>query len=736
MNDRSSIVDNVADFMLVALTPALIIGMISSVAMFVFMLGYHGPYVARSYVIMFLFVVAAVLIARISMEQGKEYASIFAAPLAIVMFLATGFSVWGLLCCAVVWWVAHQVTWNCTWLKKADEDRGTGLLQELGIDRERMVDDEPVQEEESPEPVADQQGWVAWWRKQIRKSHDERPPGVTVIYFACLALPVFGIGHWFLPQHLETMALRMALLYLGCSIGLLMTTSFLGLRRYLERRRVAMPGEVAWAWLIGGTLLTVLFLGLCLLLPRPRTGARSTPLFSFGSFSFRRWDDLAWGRDGESDPNAGRSGKAPRSDDHEAAQRGKAVRQNGPGSTGRQKRGTPGNQSGGEAGRHSGSRGPQGKGRPQTDSGDSQRPGKSGSGRSKGKPSPGSGRHQSGMKKGQAGKKAMTNGQSTRKASGAKMGRKGGKSGQPGDSKQPATQTGRGRPLDRQQQNDATEPQGRRQRSAHGKTQPDRDTSNKGTQRAGSPRVDRAKSADHKPVREQQDQQRPSAQSNSSRSPQRSASTPRSTPPDDAPRSSSRSPLSLLLGLMTGIVRLLSLLLLAAVAGYLIWRFRHELLSGLRQLWNDILAFWAKWFDRSDKPGPAESDPTTEKVEPTPQRRFADYPNPFRTKAVEAWEPEEIVRYTFEAVEAWGRERGWVRLEDATAMEYMRQLGMKVPALRREFRALGKLYGQAAYAPGSLTPMQASDLHSLWERLERSASTSSAESVSSGRSSC
>lgn len=736
MNERSSIVDNVADFMLVALTPALIIGMISSVAMFVFMLGYHGPYVARSYIIMFLFVVAAVLIARISMEQGKEYASLFAAPLAIVMFLATGFSVWGLLCCAVVWWVAHQVTWNCTWLKKADEDRGTGLLQELGIDRERMVDDEPAQEEESPEPVADQQGWVAWWRKQIRKSHDERPPGVTVIYFACLALPVFGIGHWFLPRHLESMALRTALLYLGCSIGLLMTTSFLGLRRYLERRRVEMPGEVAWAWLIGGTLLTVLFLGICLLLPRPRTGVRSTPLFSFGSFNFRRWDDLAWGHDGESDPNARRSGQPTGPDDHEAAQRGNAARQNGSGSTGQRKQGIPGNQSGDEARRQPANQGPQGKGRPQSGSGNSQRADKPASGGSRGKPSSQDDRPESRGQESQPGSRP-NGGPSPRQSGRAQAGRKGENSGQPGDSKQPATRTGSGRPFGRRKQNDETEPENRKQRSARGKTHADRDTSNQRTERAGSPPETQAKSAAPKPPRQQGAGQRTTAGSGSNRSrPEPPSTPPSASPPDDTPSSSPRSPLSLFLGVMTGMVRLLALLLLAAVAGYLIWRFRHELLSGLRQLWNDILAFWAKWFDRSPKGEPAEPELQAEKAEATKRRRFADYSNPFRTRAAETWDPEEIVRYTFEAVEAWGQERGWARLEDATAMEYMRQLGMKVPALRREFRALGKLYGQAAYAPGSLTPVQASELHALWERLEKSASTSSAESVSSGRSPC
>ena len=39
-------------------------------------------------------------------------------------------------------------------------------------------------------------------------------------------------------------------------------------------------------------------------------------------------------------------------------------------------------------------------------------------------------------------------------------------------------------------------------------------------------------------------------------------------------------------------IRLLFYLALAVGAAYLIWRFRDELLKGLRQLWADWRAFW------------------------------------------------------------------------------------------------------------------------------------------------
>ena len=57
--------------------------------------------------------------------------------------------------------------------------------------------------------------------------------------------------------------------YIGCGLGLLLTTCFLGLRRYLRRRRLRMPATMTAAWLLSGGLLLAGLMLVGALLPRP-----------------------------------------------------------------------------------------------------------------------------------------------------------------------------------------------------------------------------------------------------------------------------------------------------------------------------------------------------------------------------------------------------------------------------------------------------------------------------------
>jgi hypothetical protein len=57
--------------------------------------------------------------------------------------------------------------------------------------------------------------------------------------------------------------------YVGAGMGLLMTTSFLGLRRYLQDRKLKIPMKMAATWLGVGSGLILLFLIAGALLPRP-----------------------------------------------------------------------------------------------------------------------------------------------------------------------------------------------------------------------------------------------------------------------------------------------------------------------------------------------------------------------------------------------------------------------------------------------------------------------------------
>ena len=76
------------DYMVVGISPALIMAMVGSLLFYLLLVFYHGQYGGRLNFIFAMFVMAIVLIGRISMERGIEYASLFALPLGLVTMMA------------------------------------------------------------------------------------------------------------------------------------------------------------------------------------------------------------------------------------------------------------------------------------------------------------------------------------------------------------------------------------------------------------------------------------------------------------------------------------------------------------------------------------------------------------------------------------------------------------------------------------------------------------------------
>ena len=87
-----------------------------------------------------------------------------------------------------------------------------------------------------------------------------------MIYFSLGALPLFGLGEALIPAD-ETARRQYAFwlmaLYVGSGLGLLLTTCFLSLRRYLRQRRLRMPAAMTFAWLSagGGLIVALLVIG-------------------------------------------------------------------------------------------------------------------------------------------------------------------------------------------------------------------------------------------------------------------------------------------------------------------------------------------------------------------------------------------------------------------------------------------------------------------------------------------
>jgi hypothetical protein len=80
--------------------------------------------------------------------------------------------------------------------------------------------------------------------------------------------------------------------------------------------------------------------------------------------------------------------------------------------------------------------------------------------------------------------------------------------------------------------------------------------------------------------------------------------------------------------------------------------------------------------------------------------------------------PEELTRYSFEALEAWAWEQGLGRQDDDTALEFVDRLGLDHPKLVGDSRKLAALYARAAYARGRLPSSTLDTLRHFWERLE------------------
>jgi hypothetical protein len=253
-----------ADHLVIYISPVLIMMLVGSLSFFLIKVFFRGEAAGSVRWVIFWFVLAVVLVARIGIEQGKTQATVYGALLA----MATWFYlirihpafILGALLLAIVWWCAHKLTWDCTLIDEDEDASGGGLLETSGEQNKKIL----------PPPKK------APWGERRKEKTSPHSPGMSVVYFSLAALPIFGIGQM-LIQRGDAVARRAAFIYLflyvAAALGLLLTTSFLGLRRYLRQRYLEMPGTIALGWMRVGVGTGALVLAGALLLPRPGANA-------------------------------------------------------------------------------------------------------------------------------------------------------------------------------------------------------------------------------------------------------------------------------------------------------------------------------------------------------------------------------------------------------------------------------------------------------------------------------
>jgi uncharacterized protein DUF4129 len=624
-----------ADFVAIAISPALIMALVGSLVFFLLEILYVGQYQKSLQWTLFFFVFGAVLIARISMTAGiEDRAGIYGLFLGLLVWLAllryveypsgNALTSWGwainLGLIAFIWWCAHKLTWDCTCIDDEVDASGEGLMQAAGLDKPSQ--DTPEADASAPrsrhgEPATEGSrersggarpkktiapgGLAGWWLRyceyQERRRKKPHAPGVWVVYFSLAALPLFGLCQTQIPVSevsRRQYSFLLLCIYVASGLGLLLTTCFLGLRRYLRQRNLKMPIAMTGTWLlIGGILIALVLLGSAIL-PRPHA---SQPLLQWtGLFSSRERDPSRYAVVGEGKrQDSGHASKPDKNAEQESASRGKNA-----------------------------------------DSSKADDSDKSGGRGSKGGSSGGNNRGKS--QKSQASRKS--NRKDAKNPNGDK---------QDGGSRASEDQDRRGSASSRQ-----------------------RDTAQQQTQDPGTTRFSWSWLEMLAPILKW-----------------------------------------IVIGLLIAVIAFYVLRAgLRFLANFTLWA--RRLLQALHDLWLRLQGLLA-WLKKKD----AAPD-TAATVEPK-LRPFSDYSDPFRTGRADQMSNAALVRYTFDAVEAWAREHDLGRQTGETPLEFAGRLGAEAAILQQPLHRLTDDYVRIAYARATLAPSCRDPLRRLWELLAENA---------------
>ena len=189
-------------------------------------------------------------------------------------------------------------------------------------------------------------------------------------------------------------------------------------------------------------------------------------------------------------------------------------------------------------------------------------------------------------------------------------------------------------------------------------------------------------------------------------------SQPQSTPP------SSSSWFNFDLGSWLGVLfKWITIAILIGVVAYYAVNHRDELVK----LWREFLKWWnGLWGIRDDDTLP---DLEQSQANRSTRRAFASFANPFRRGG--KLELAEIIRYTFDAMEAWGAERGLERKGETTAEEYVRALGALLPKNKEDLAGFSNAYTRLAYAGNRPVSLDPAVIQRIWQSMEQQVSAPS-----------
>jgi len=549
--------------------------------------------------------------------------------------------------------LADRITFDCTSMNEQIQSNGVGLLQSLGfVQSERKQPTAIANKVELADEAATD--------KLKKKSNSRRKhnPGVWVLYFALVALPLFGLGQLFIEDPADRRwAFTYLFFYLLSSLFLLVLISLLSLRKYLRERGVPMEQSFAIRWLALGMASVFAVLFFLSLLPTPSLSFLSMDL----PFRFTSPDDLeasewGWG-------NEGAPGDGPRN--------------------------APPNDANGDQPKDQEPAGPKpppgNDGKPNNNEPNGQKDGKS---QSKG------GSKEDGKQDGKDGKQDGDSKNGNRQGDQAKV---------PGEQKN-GDQKGNSEDKSNAPNKTQDEPEERKQ-----KPEPGADKKNK--QQPGNEDPPKGENPDQKEPNAAKPPKDDSAPKKQDRPQDRQqGDKPREQP--DQPKPPQPPPSMSIQWNFSAALQWLLMLTLAIVAIVFGIKYRHELVRSIQNFREWLSAL----FGGKRKPlivdgQVAEVETTIADLYPP----FSSFANPFA--AGTGWSREQIVRQMYRAILSWGYEQRVVMRDDETPEEFIRRLARRFPEQHEQLSLLGVFYNRIAYARGTIASKEIAPMAELWRWL-------------------
>jgi hypothetical protein len=157
--------------------------------------------------------------------------------------------------------------------------------------------------------------------------------------------------------------------------------------------------------------------------------------------------------------------------------------------------------------------------------------------------------------------------------------------------------------------------------------------------------------------------------------------------------------------------KLLFYLVAGTFLAIVVWRYRAQIMQAI----SDILRMLRELF--GGRPATAEKGEDEKAAAKPRPRSFSEFRDPFLTGQQGQMPPEELVRYTFAAFEAWANDRGRPRTPDCTPQELLSAAVEPKTPLHSEARKLVRLYGELAYASRRVPRAAADELREVWQLM-------------------